>query len=89
MRRLLFILVPTGKLSLVAEHFIETYFQLGDTGLLFQLGFQLGKEALAAVHDIPQLVHFGVEQMCIRDRYRLAQTDCLSASAQSPDGGPR
>ena len=53
--------IAAADLNIVAEHFIETYFQLGDTGLLFQLGFQLGKEALAAVHDIPQLVHFGVE----------------------------
>ena len=53
--------IAAADLNIVAEHFIETYFQLGDAGLLFQLGFQLGKEALAAVHDIPQLVHFGVE----------------------------
>ena len=52
--------IAAADLNKVSEHFIETNFQLGDSRLLLELGLQLGKNPLAPVHDIPQLVHLGV-----------------------------
>ena len=52
--------VRAADLDVVAEHLVEADLQLGDAGLLPQAGLHLGEEALAAVHDVPQLVHLGV-----------------------------
>ena len=52
--------VGAADLDVVAEHLIKADLQLGDAGLLAVFGFQIGKIAFAAVHDIPQLVDLAV-----------------------------
>ena len=51
------VFIRIADFNVIAEHPVEADLQLGNAGFLAQAGFQLGKHTLAAVHDVPQLVH--------------------------------
>ena len=52
------VLEGVGHLDVIPEHLVVADLQGADAGLFLLLGLDLRQDALAAVHDVPQAVHF-------------------------------